>query len=247
MLFFSSQCQVARFYETKLKIRVYTFSYLSLSAFYLRFIPYQGIRMSHLSYSSAKNSSGHSHYHLLRRVPRRRCSSAHIVGTCNNLSLAYDVKDLLFEEGIEVLSKKRTENLKKIEGLLAVNLERKRIRPDLVLRLQIEEKMLRLLDLQTRLRDEIDQQQQEIMAMPDRPYRKFVRLCERQRVELVRQVQASQKAAREKQLKSIFLWRKKLLEAHWAIRDVRTARNRGVAKYHERMLREFSKHKGDEQ
>ncbi|KAL5098529.1 hypothetical protein RYX36_002856 [Vicia faba] len=52
------------------------------------------------------------------------------------------------------------------------------LRPDLVLRLQIEEKKLRLLDLQTRLRDEIDQQQQEITAMPDRPYRKFVRLSD---------------------------------------------------------------------
>ncbi|XP_062090362.1 ATP-dependent helicase BRM isoform X2 [Humulus lupulus] len=164
----------------------------------------------------------------------------------NNLTLAYDVKDLLFEEGVEVLNKKRTENIKKIGGLLAVNLERKRIRPDLVLRLQIEEKKLRLLDMQARLRDEIDQQQQEIMAMPDRPYRKFVRLCERQRMELARQVQASQKALRDKQLKSIFLWRKKLLEAHWAIRDARTARNRGVAKYHEKMLREFSKRKDDD-
>ncbi|KAK7394748.1 hypothetical protein VNO78_15285 [Psophocarpus tetragonolobus] len=164
----------------------------------------------------------------------------------NNLSLAYDVKELLFEEGIEVLSKRKTENLKKIEGLLAVNLERKRIRPDLVLKLQIEEKKLRLLDLQARLRDEIDQQQQEIMAMPDRPYRKFVRLCERQRMELARQVQASQRALRERQLKSIFQWRKKLLETHWAIRDARTARNRGVAKYHERMLREFSKRKDDD-
>ncbi|KAM5555391.1 ATP-dependent helicase BRM [Rosa sericea] len=164
----------------------------------------------------------------------------------NNLTLAYDVKDLLFEEGVEVLNKKRTENIKKIGGLLAVNLERKRIRPDLVLRLQIEEKKLRLLDFQARLRDEIDQQQQEIMAMPDRPYRKFVRLCERQRMELARQVQASQKAMREKQLKSIFLWRKRLLEAHWSIRDARTARNRGVAKYHERMLREFSKRKDDD-
>ncbi|XWS77008.1 hypothetical protein CRYUN_Cryun01aG0226800 [Craigia yunnanensis] len=164
----------------------------------------------------------------------------------NNLTLAYDVKDLLFEEGMEVLSKKRSENLRKIGGLLAVNLERKRIRPDLVLRLQIEEKKLRLLDLQARLRDEVDQQQQEIMAMPDRPYRKFVRLCERQRIELARQVQATQKALREKQLKSIFQWRKKLLEAHWAIRDARTARNRGVAKYHERMLREFSKRKDDD-
>lgn len=164
----------------------------------------------------------------------------------NNLTLAYDVKDLLFEEGVEVLNKKRTENIKKIGGLLAVNLERKRIRPDLVLRLQIEEKKLRLLDFQARLRDEIDQQQQEIMAMPDRPYRKFVRLCERQRMELARQVQASQKAMREKQLKSIFQWRKKLLEAHWSIRDARTTRNRGVAKYHERMLREFSKRKDDD-
>jgi SWI/SNF-related matrix-associated actin-dependent regulator of chromatin subfamily A protein 2/4 len=172
--------------------------------------------------------------------------SSMMANNSNNLSLAYDVKELLYEEGMEVFNKRRTENLKKIEGLLAVNLERKRIRPDLVLRLQIEEKKLRLLDLQARLRDEIDQQQQEIMAMPDRPYRKFVRLCERQRVELARQVQASQKAFREKQLKSIFQWRKKLLEVHWAIRDARTARNRGVAKYHEKMLKEFSKHKDDD-
>ncbi|CAM8899637.1 unnamed protein product [Rhodiola kirilowii] len=164
----------------------------------------------------------------------------------NNLMLAYDLKDILHVEGVEVLSKRRAERLKKISDLLTMNLEMKQIRPDLVLRLQIEEKKIRLLDLQARLRDEVDQEQQEIMAMPDRPYRKFVRLCERQRMELSRQVQSSQKALREKQLKSIFQWRKRLLEAHWAIRDARTARNRGVAKYHERMLREFSKRKDDD-
>ncbi|KAF5208267.1 Atp-dependent helicase brm, partial [Thalictrum thalictroides] len=164
----------------------------------------------------------------------------------NNLTIDYEVKDLLFEEGMEVLTKRRTENLQKIGGLLAVNLERKRISPDLVLRLQIEERKLRLLDLQARLRDEVDQQQQEIMAMPDRPYRKFVRQCERQRLELARQVHLSQKVLREKHIKSIFQWRKRLLEAHWAIRDARTARNRGVAKYHERMLREFSKRKDED-
>ncbi|GMI99021.1 FLORAL FUSED ORGANS 3, CHROMATIN REMODELING 2, ARABIDOPSIS THALIANA BRAHMA, BRAHMA [Hibiscus trionum] len=162
-----------------------------------------------------------------------------------NLTLAYGVKDLLFEEGMEFLSKKQSENLRKIGGLLALNMETRRIRSDLVLRLQIEEKKLRFKDLQARFRDEIDQQQKEIMAMPDRPYRKFVRLCERQRIEMARQVQATQKALREKQLKSIFQWRKKLLEAHWASRDARTACNRGVAKYHERMLREFSKRKDD--
>ncbi|KAG5539436.1 hypothetical protein RHGRI_019841 [Rhododendron griersonianum] len=89
----------------------------------------------------------------------------------NNLSFAYDVEDLLIEEGMEVLTKKRKKNLRKINGLLAVNMDRKRIRPDLVLRLQIEERKLKLVDLQARLREEVDQQQQEIMAMPDRPYR----------------------------------------------------------------------------
>ncbi|KAK4794121.1 hypothetical protein SAY86_012115 [Trapa natans] len=169
-----------------------------------------------------------------------------LINNNNNLTLAYDVKDVLLEEGQEMINKKRSENMKKIGSLLAVNLERKRIRPDLVLRLQIEQKKLRLLDLQVRLRDEVDSEQQEIMAMPDRPYRKFVRLCERQRFEMARQVQVSQRVAREKQLKSIFQWRKKLLEAHWTIRDARIARNRGVAKYHERMLREFSKRKDDD-
>lgn len=177
---------------------------------------------------------------------RKQDSLGSTVMANNNLSLAYDIKDVLSVEGMEVLNSKRADNLRKIGELLAVNLERKRIRPDLVVRLQIEEKKLKLLDLQARVRDQVDQEQQEIMAMTDREYRKFVRICERQRLELSRQVQASQKAMREKQLKSIFQWRKKLLEAHWAIRDARTARNRGVAKYHERMLREFSKRKDDD-
>ncbi|XP_031502776.1 ATP-dependent helicase BRM [Nymphaea colorata] len=168
------------------------------------------------------------------------------VNNIHALSLGYDIKDLLLQERSEVDHKKRSDNLKKIGCLLAVNLDRKRIRPDLILRLQIEEKKLRLLDLQARIREEVDQQQQEIMAMPDRPYRKFVRQCERQRVEIMKQLQLSQRVAREKQLKTVFQWRKKLLEAHWAIRDARNARNRGVAKYHERMLREFSKRKDED-
>ncbi|KAL3622142.1 hypothetical protein CASFOL_033553 [Castilleja foliolosa] len=168
-----------------------------------------------------------------------------MINNNNNLTLAYDIKDLFADEAGDILKKKREEKIEKIDKILAVNLERKRIRPDLVIRLQIEAKKLQLAECQARLRGEIDQQQQEIMAMPDRAYRKFVRLCERQRQELNRQAHANQKATREKQLKSIFNWRKKLLEAHWAIRDARTARNRGVHKYHERMLREFSKRKDD--
>ncbi|KAI3743909.1 hypothetical protein L1987_56978 [Smallanthus sonchifolius] len=172
--------------------------------------------------------------------------SSMMLNNNNNLTLAYDVKDLLVDEGMEVINKKKNESLKKINGLLALNLERKRIRPDLVIRLQIEEKKLLLQDVQKRVREEVDQQQQEIMAMPDRPYRKFIRLCERQRMELNRQVRAAQRTIRVKQLKSIFQWRKKLLESHWAIRDARTSRNRGVAKYHEKMMREFSKYTDDD-
>jgi hypothetical protein len=168
------------------------------------------------------------------------------MGTANynsSLALKYDIKDLLGESGPLIQKKRRAENLKKISGLLSINLERKRIRPDLVLRLQIEEKKLKLLELQSRVREEVDQEQQEIMAMPDRPYRKFVRQCERQRVELSRQVLQLQRAQREKHLKLLFQWRKKFLEAHWAVRDARTQRNRGVAKYHERMLKDFAKRK----
>ncbi|KAJ0797562.1 putative DNA helicase chromatin remodeling SNF2 family [Helianthus annuus] len=172
--------------------------------------------------------------------------SSMMINNNNNLPLAYDLKDLIAEEGTEVINKKRNESIEKINSLLAVNLERRRIRPDVVLRLQIEEKKLKLQDLQKRVRDGVDQNQQDIMAMPDRPYRKFIRLCERQRMDLNRQVQAAQRAIRDKQLKQIFQWRKKLLEFHWAIRDARTQRNRGVAKYHERMLREFSKRKDDD-
>ncbi|KAF5811599.1 putative DNA helicase chromatin remodeling SNF2 family [Helianthus annuus] len=172
--------------------------------------------------------------------------SSMMINNNNNLPLAYDLKDLIAEEGTEVINKKRNESIEKINSLLAVNLERRRIRPDVVLRLQIEEKKLKLQDLQKRVRDGVDQNQQDIMAMPDRPYRKFIRLCERQRMDLNRQVQAAQRAIRDKQLKQIFHWRKKLLEFHWAIRDARTQRNRGVAKYHERMLREFSKRKDDD-
>ncbi|KAK1425168.1 hypothetical protein QVD17_20514 [Tagetes erecta] len=166
--------------------------------------------------------------------------SSMMLNNNNNLTLAYDVKDLLVDEGISMINKKKNEKLKKINSLLAVNLERKRIRPDLVMRLQIEEKKLLLQDVQTRLRGEVDKQQQDIMAMPDRPYRKFVRLCARQRMDLNKQVKAAQRSIRMKQLKVIFQWRKKLLESHWAIRDARTSRNRGVAKYHEKMLRECS-------
>ncbi|KAJ4950744.1 hypothetical protein NE237_027576 [Protea cynaroides] len=132
--------------------------------------------------------------------------SSMCVNNMNNLTLAYDGKDPLFEEGIEVLIKKRES-----KKYIAAYLKWKRIRPDLVLRLQIGERKHRPCDLQESVRNEVDQQQQKIMAMPDKPYRKFVWLCERQCVDLAKQVQLSQKMKGEKQLKLIFQWHKKFL------------------------------------
>ncbi|KAM7260904.1 hypothetical protein ACFE04_026379 [Oxalis oulophora] len=178
---------------------------------------------------------------------RNNDGSATVTGN-KNLALAYNVEDIVKQKGsVEALDKKRkrleiSENIRRV---LAENSETKKIKPHLVLQLQIKEKMLRLADLQARIRKEVDQEQQEIMAMPQRAYKKFARLCEGQRMEQARQVHASKRAIREKELRSIFQWRKKLLEAHWAVRDSRAARNKGVAKYHEKMLKEHSKKKDD--
>ncbi|KAH9316496.1 hypothetical protein KI387_025123, partial [Taxus chinensis] len=166
---------------------------------------------------------------------------------CSPFTLGYDIKELLFEEGLHIFEKRRTDTLGKINCLLAMKRNGKRIKFELVRKLQIEEHKLRLLDVQKQLRDEIEQQQQQIMLMSDRSYRKFLRLCERQRTELDRQVAASQRAIREKQLKEVFQGRKKLLEASWTNRDARAIRNRGVARYHERMLKEYSKMKDQDQ
>eukprot|EP00250_Pteridium_aquilinum_P019069 c24278_g2_i1 orf=2-5470(-) len=162
------------------------------------------------------------------------------------IALKYDVKQLLSKEGARVIDKKKSEKLKLIDALLTSGMDKKCIPAELVTKLRIEQKKLRLMPLQSRVREEVEEHQQDIMALSERGYRKFVRSCERQRADLARQVIQLQKSTREKQLKSLFSWRKRVLEAHWAVRDARTTRNRGVAKYHERMLREFSKRRDED-
>ncbi|XP_024372220.1 ATP-dependent helicase BRM isoform X2 [Physcomitrium patens] len=162
------------------------------------------------------------------------------------VSLGYKVEDLLLDEGVRVIDKKRAERLETISDVLNTRNGKKLLQSYQIVRLRIEEKKLRLLELQHRVRDEVEQQQQEIMAMGERAYRKFVRLCDRQRMDLSRQSITLQKTTREKHLKALMQWRKKLLESQWASRDARVTRNRGVAKYHERMLREYSKRKDED-
>ncbi|KAH7669570.1 DNA helicase protein [Dioscorea alata] len=188
----------------------------------------------HLGHSSFMRNSRHGSSGETKSDPSKK------------LSLAYDTNHLLTAEGIAILNKKITESLNKIGSLLSLNLERKRIKPDVVLRLQIEEKKLRLSNFQARLRDEVTQRQEEILAMPDNIYQKFSRQCQRQRTNLLRQSQQVHEKLRKGKLKSINLGRKKFLEAHSAIRDARSFCNRGVMKFHERMLKSFPKKKDED-
>lgn len=162
------------------------------------------------------------------------------------VSLGYKVRELLLEEGVRAIDKRRAERLETISDVLTTRNGKKLLQSYQIVRLRIEEKKLRLMEVQARVRDEVEEQQQEIMAMGERAYRKFVRLCERQRVDLSRQVTALQRSSRDKFLKGLMQWRKKLLESQWSSRDARVTRNRGVAKCHERMLREYSKRKDED-
>ncbi|GLJ38996.1 hypothetical protein SUGI_0794870 [Cryptomeria japonica] len=169
--------------------------------------------------------------------------STHVYGP---FTLGYDIKELLSEEGLHVFEKRRTDKLRKVNCLLEMKRNGWKIRFDFFRKLQIEERMLRLLDVQKQLRDEIDRQQRQIMMMSDRTYCKFVRFCERKRTKLARNVTVSLKANHEKQLKEAFRGRKRFLKTSWINTDARLIRNRGVAKYHERMLKEYSKMKDED-
>lgn len=54
--------------------------------------------------------------------------------------------------------------------------------------LMLRLKRLRAMDAQARLRAVVEREQQDIMNMPDRSYRKFARQCWRQRMESARAV-----------------------------------------------------------
>ncbi|CAA3023159.1 ATP-dependent helicase BRM [Olea europaea subsp. europaea] len=75
-----------------------------------------------------------------------------MINNNNNLTLVYDIKDLLIDESGETLKRKK-----------------------------IESKKLQLAKFQSCLKDEFEQRQEEIYGNTCRPYRKFVRLCDRQR------------------------------------------------------------------
>ena len=55
-------------------------------------------------------------------------------------------------------------------------------------KLLLELRMLRLADVQAKLRAAVGKEQEDVQVMSDRNYRKFVRNCLRQRIEIIKQV-----------------------------------------------------------
>ena len=55
-------------------------------------------------------------------------------------------------------------------------------------KLLLEVRMLKLADEQARLRAAVEKEQEEVQGLSDRNYRKFVRNCLRQRIEIIKQV-----------------------------------------------------------
>ena len=55
-------------------------------------------------------------------------------------------------------------------------------------KLLLELRMLRLADEQARLRAAVEKEQEDVQGMSERNYRKFVRNCLRQRIEIFKQV-----------------------------------------------------------
>lgn len=55
-------------------------------------------------------------------------------------------------------------------------------------KLLLELRMLKMADEQARLRAAVEKEQEDVQVMSERNYRKFVRNCLRQRIEIIKQV-----------------------------------------------------------
>jgi len=113
-------------------------------------------------------------------------------------------------------------------------------------RLIIRERALKLADLQTKVRNDVILQQQLIMNMPERVYKKMIRDDLKQISNKKKMAEKKGKAETTELLRNITAMRKRMNQESNTARDERTARNRAVVKYHDKMVREFARKARDE-
>ncbi|BDA42833.1 ATP-dependent helicase BRM [Coccomyxa sp. Obi] len=112
--------------------------------------------------------------------------------------------------------------------------------------LMLRLKRLRAMDAQARLRAAVEREQQDIMNMPDRSYRKFARQCWRQRMESARAEEKGRADKAAERIRAIKVWRGEAAERASSAREMRVARNRYVMRAHERLLRDMNRLKEDD-
>ena len=112
--------------------------------------------------------------------------------------------------------------------------------------LTIRERSLKLADLQIKVRNNVVAQQQLIMHMPERAYKKMIKDDMKVINEKKKKAEKKGKAESTEMLRNIAAMRKRMNQESSTARDERTARNRAVVKYHDKMLRNFARKARDE-
>ena len=114
-------------------------------------------------------------------------------------------------------------------------------------RLRVEEKCLALVRAQDAVRARLVAAQRELAEMGERQYRKLVREGEKQKELAAKEDVKRQKREKEEHFKQIKEWRRVVADAAGDARELAVARNRFVAKAHEKMAKDFIRRRRDEQ
>ncbi|KAK9816457.1 hypothetical protein WJX72_000543 [[Myrmecia] bisecta] len=164
--------------------------------------------------------------------------------------LNFDLAHLMAMESRALLAKKRQEKMQAVQRQLQESEATRDTQGGLSqgerLNLRIQLRMLGLLERQAAVRQKVEAEQQEVMNMSDRAYRKFVRHSMRQRIEMIKQEEKVKADRAGERVRAIKAWRSAQSDASNTQRDLRVARNRAVARAHERMSREHHKQKDDD-
>ena len=113
--------------------------------------------------------------------------------------------------------------------------------------LQLEERSLRLVGLQDKVRASLVREQRELMSMGERPYKKLVRELEKQREVSAKAEVKRAREEREAHFKAMKARRQVIFEESGVARDLCVTRNRQILKVHERMSKDWARRQRDVQ
>jgi len=115
-------------------------------------------------------------------------------------------------------------------------------------KLQLENrvKQLELVQVQRQVRNKLVLEQQKIMNMTERAYKKMVKEDLKILSEKKKQAEKKEKQEQTAFLRTVMAMRKRMNEEASSARDERVSRNRAIVKMHEKMNREFMRKARDE-